>query len=154
MVYWKKKSKSAAGTTRASPFPKLDGRKAKNAFEVQIYNYCKEKFEGEVVYEPDKFRYVQEKDYTPDIRLTFPSGKVRFIETKGNGFAFDASEQRKLIDVKEQHPEVDIRICFYKDGKIGNKRKDGSFKTQSQWAEDHGFLWSVGVIPESWFKDE
>ncbi len=149
LAYWKKKSSKK----QASTLPKLDGRKAKNAFEVQTYNYCKEKFEGEIAYEPEKFRYVQEKDYTPDIRLTFPSGKVRFIETKGNGFAFDATEQRKLLDVKRQWPDLDIRITFYKDGKVGNRRKDGSFKTQLEWGKDHGFICSVGVVPKDWFDE-
>ena len=149
MFYSKKKFPKKRG----SALPKLDGRTAKNTFEVQTYNFCKENFEGDVIYEQDKFSYIQEKNYTPDIKLVFPSGKTRYIETKGNGFAFDASEQRKLIDIKEQHPELDIRICFYKDGKVGNKRKDGSFKTQSQWAEDHGFLWSIGVIPKGWFDE-
>ena len=105
---------------------------------------------AEFSYEALKLNYFVEGDYIPDFVIKTPSGAQRIVETKGNGRSFDHHTRRKMIAVKNQHPELDIRILFYSDGKIGPKRKDGTYFTQMQWAAKHGFKAAVREIPEEW----
>ena len=103
-------------------------------------------------YEDTKIKYTIDGTYLVDFKITTKSGKTIYIETKGNGRSFDQHTRRKMIAVKEQHPEIDLRIVFYSDGKIGPKRKDGSFQRQSEWATKHGFEYAIRNIPESWYE--
>ena len=79
-----------------------------------------------VEYESDRFAYTTEHTYLPDFRCTTKTGRVIFIETKGNGRAFDQAVRLKMTNVRDQNPDIDFRIIFYSDGAIGPKRKDGS----------------------------
>lgn len=103
-------------------------------------------------YEMEKLHYTVEADYVPDFRIKTPSGQNFLLETKGNGRSFDAHTRRKMIAVRDQHPEEDIRILFYSDGKIGPKRKDGTSMRQSDWATRHGFKFAIRTLPESWLE--
>lgn len=58
-----------------------------------------------------------------------------------------------MIAVKKFHPDKDIRIVFYSDGKIGPVRKNGTFRRQSDWAKDNGFIFAIRVVPEEWFNE-
>lgn len=70
------------------------------------------------------------------------------IEAKGLGRngGFDRDAQNKMIAVKAQHPEVDFKIVFMKDGRVN---PPGSM-TASEWATKYGFDYSIGVIPKEW----
>jgi hypothetical protein len=59
-----------------------------------------------------------------------------------------------MIAVKKQYPEHKFYIVFHTDGKIGPKRKDGSFLKQSDWAVKNGFTFCIGKdnIPKEWFE--
>lgn len=103
-------------------------------------------------YESTKIPYTVSGNYLVDFRITTKSGKTIFIETKGNGRSFDGHCKRKMIAVKQQHPELDIRIVFYNDGKCGPKRKDGTHMLQSDWAKRNGFEYAIRNIPESWYE--
>lgn len=93
-------------------------------------------------YEGRALPYKIEAVYTPDFIL--PSGVI--VETKG---LFDSDDRRKMVAVKEQHPHLDIRLCFMKaDVKLSRAPKS---LTYWQWAERHGFLWCEGHIPTTWF---
>ena len=105
---------------------------------------------AEFSYETLKLEYFVESEYIPDFVIKTPSGAQRIVETKGNGRSFDHHTRRKMIAVKQQHPELDIRILFYSDGKIGPKRKDGTFMLQSDWAKKHGFIYAIKDIPKEW----
>lgn len=104
-------------------------------------------------YESEKLGYVVEGRYIPDFIITGKSSNKIYVETKGNGRSFDGASRRKLIAVKKQHPEKDIRIVFYSDGKIGPKRKDGTFLRQSDWAVKHGFQYAIREIPDEWLAE-
>ena len=93
-------------------------------------------------YEPIVLDYVIQAKYTPDLVL----GNGIVVELKG---FFSAQDRRKMLCVKEQHPELDIRMCFQnaKD-KISRARKS---ITYGAWATRHGFIWSSGTIPSSWY---
>ncbi len=101
-------------------------------------------------YESEKLPYTVEGQYIPDFIVSKADGTKLYIETKGNGRSFDHATRRKMIAVKKQNPELDIRIVFYSDGKIGPKRKDGTHLKQSDWATKHGFEYAIRDIPESW----
>lgn len=104
-------------------------------------------------YESEKLPYTIEGQYIPDFIISRTDGTKLYIETKGNGRSFDHATRRKMIAVKEQNPTLDIRIVFYSDGKIGPKRKDGTFMRQSDWAKRYGFKFSIKTIPESWLNE-
>lgn len=126
-------------------------RNYRNKFEqvtADSLEASKVKFE----YESEKLSYTVTSNYIPDFIITTKSKKKIYVETKGNGRSFDGSSRRKMIAVKEQHPNLDIRIVFWADGKFGASRKDGTRQTQSQWAEKHNFKWSIRTIPDEWLK--
>jgi predicted nuclease of restriction endonuclease-like RecB superfamily len=109
-------------------------KKTKNAFEERIYKAL-DKADVKVKYESEKIPYVLAGHYIPDFVITTPSGKV-YIETKGY---FRPEHKRKMAAVKRQHPELDIRILFYKYS-LANAR----------WAERYGFEYAFEHIPEEW----
>ena len=104
-------------------------------------------------YESERLAYTVSGKYIPDFIIQTNRGKTLYIETKGNGRSFDAASRRKLIAVKLQHPDKDIRIVFYSDGAVGATRKDGTRLRQSEWADKHGFKYSIREIPNEWLHE-
>lgn len=91
--------------------------------------------------------------YLPDFTIANTAilieAKGRFGGTHrgGNG----AAERQKLVLLKEQHPELEIRIVFERASMPIYK---GSKTTYAKWADDHGFKWSdKGIVPASWLKE-
>jgi hypothetical protein len=77
----------------------------------------------------------------------FGGGNPRMRQSSSDG----VKERQKLILLKEQHPELDIRIVFQRASTPIYK---GSKTTYSKWADDHGFKWSdKGVVPQSWIDE-
>ena len=110
--------------------------KVKNKFELKILNQikgsgCKVKYEGE------KIPYVLAGHYIPDYIITTPSGKL-YVEAKGH---FRPEAKRKMVAVKRQHPELDIRIVFY--------RYNVKYE---RWANKYGFKFAWGVVPDEWLQ--
>jgi hypothetical protein len=98
-------------------------------------------------YENRKVKYTvpaRNATYTPDFDLgTF------LVEAKG--YFRSASDRQKLVLVKKDNPELDIRLVFQK---ASNPIYKGSPTTYSKWAEDHGFKWADnGVIPHEWLEE-
>lgn len=124
----------------------------RNKFEERTGRYLSDR-NIEFLYEKERLRYTVTGTYLPDFVVRTSAGKKIYIETKGNGRSFDGPARRKLRAVKEQHPDKDIRIVFYTDGKCGPKRKDGTFMRQSDWAEKHGFIYAIKDLPESWLSE-
>lgn len=104
-------------------------------------------------YESNTFEYSVRHSYLPDFKVRTRTGRIIYIEAKGNGRAFDPSVRTKLINVRDQHPEIDLRLVFYSDGKIGPKRKDGSYLKQSDWAQKNKFKFAIKEIPEEWLEE-
>ena len=107
-------------------------------------------------YEGQWVRYTvpaREAKYLPD--FTIRNTKI-LIEAKGRfgGHLSDsngAKERQKMILLKEQHPDLDIRIVFQNAKKPIYK---GSKTTYAVWATDHGFTWAdKGIVPPAWMKD-
>lgn len=110
----------------------------------------------EYAYEGERLPYrvpEREAKYLPDFPIT---GTKIYIEAKGRfghhrGDGAGAKERQKLILVREQHPELDIRIVF-QDARKPIYR--GSKTTYAKWADDHGFLWAdKGTVPAAWIKE-
>lgn len=104
-----------------------------------VINKYKIKFE----YEPMKIEYNTPSIYVPDIVL---ENKI-IVEIKG---FFTASDRRKHLLIKQQHPELDIRFVFQKPD---NKIYKGSNITYADWCEKHGFKWAKQEIPLHWLKE-
>lgn len=123
--------------------------KYRNKFEEKTGNGLTQK--GiQFGYETEKLDYVLTGRYIPDFIITRKDGHKIYIESKGGGRSFDAGARRKMVAVRGQHPDKDIRLLFYADGLFGPKRKDGSRMSQMQWAEKNGFTAAVKDVPEEW----
>ena len=97
----------------------------------------------EFEYESCKLPYTIQHTYCPDFRL--PNGII--LETKGH---WDAEDRRKIKAVKEDHPEIDLRMVFQSPYNRINKR---SKTTYARWCEKHNIPWcSFTNIPIEWLK--
>lgn len=84
------------------------------------------------------------RTYTPDFILD--NGII--VETKG---IFDNEDRRKHLAVREQHPELDIRLVF---SNANAKLYKGSKTTYAMWCDKNEFLYSHRVIPPDWLKEK
>ena len=93
-------------------------------------------------YESTKVPYQIQHNYTPDFLL--PNGV--YLECKGY---WEPEDRRKIKAVKEQNPEIDLRMVFQSPyNKISKKSKT----TYAQWCEKHNIPWtSFANIPLKWF---
>jgi hypothetical protein len=81
--------------------------------------------------------------YTPDFIL--PNGII--IETKGR---FLTADRQKMILIKQQHPDLDIRFVFSRSAqKIGKKSKT----TYAMWCEKNGYPYADVSIPRKWLSE-
>jgi hypothetical protein len=99
-----------------------------------------------LVYEPKSpaIYYHTTARYVPDFVL----GNGIYVEAKGY---FNGRDRGKMLRVKQQNPELDIRMLFQR----ANNRitKSPNSLTYYEWAEKHGFPWYEGDrIPEKWYK--
>lgn len=82
----------------------------------------------------------EKKKYLPDFRL--PNGII--VECKGR---LTARDRKKLLLVKEQNPDVEIRLLF----QYNNKLAPRSNTRYGDWATKHGFTWALESIPREWY---
>ena len=101
----------------------------------QKYRYEKVKIEWEDL---------SYRTYTPDFVLD----NNIIIETKG---LFTSPDRRKHVQIKKQHPELDIRFVF-----TNSKAKlyKGAKNTYGQWCTKKGFKYYDRIIPEDWLTEE
>ena len=94
-------------------------------------------------YETLTLRYLRPeawRRYTPDFLL--PNGII--VETKGR---FTTADRQKMKWVREQYPDLDIRLVFSRSKSRINK---GSDTTYGMWAEHYGFAYADKSIPHKW----
>jgi hypothetical protein len=84
------------------------------------------------------------RTYTPDFILA--NGII--IETKGR---FIATDRRKHLAIKKQHPKLDIRFVFTNSN---SRLYKGSRSTYGMWCTKHGFRYYDRIIPEDWLKEK
>lgn len=120
----------------------------KNPSELRTYKQLKsmqQNFRYRIEYETKDIAYVIKLDkvYRPDFIVTMPDGREVYIEFKGY---LRREDEVKLLNVKQQHPEIDLRIVFEKDNKlVGRKSR------YSDWAKKNGFTFAIGEVPKEWF---
>jgi len=84
------------------------------------------------------------RTYTPDFLL--PNGIL--IETKGR---FTPDDRRKHLEIKKQHPELDIRFVFTN---ANAKLRKGSKTSYASWCDKNGFLWANKDVPDRWLEEK
>lgn len=97
-------------------------------------------------YEKNVVEYVKpsrKAKYTPDFVL--PNGIV--VETKGR---FVTADRQKHLQVKEQHPDLDIRFVF---SNSNNRISKKSKTTYGMWCEKNGFVFADRSIPDAWLSE-
>ena len=92
-------------------------------------------------YESTTVPYIIRHNYTPDFLLA----NGVYLECKGY---WDADDRRKIKSVKEQNPELDIRMVFQTPYNTISKR---SKTTYAQWCDKHNIPWTTYTeIPMEW----
>jgi hypothetical protein len=80
--------------------------------------------------------------YTPDFFLP----KNVIVEAKGR---FTSRDRSKLLRVRADHRNLDIRLLFMRDNKLHKHSKT----YYSEWARKNNFPFHVGkTIPKDWYK--
>ena len=92
-------------------------------------------------YESTKVPYTIQHHYHPDFVLP----NHVYLETKGY---WDAADRRKVLAVKRDNPELDLRMVFQSPY---NKITKHSKTTYAKWCEKHDIPWtSYHNIPLDW----
>lgn len=102
-------------------------------------------------YETFKVKYeipARNATYTADFRL--PNGII--VETKGR---FVTADRKKHDLIKQQRPDLDIRIVFQRPNSTISKK---SATTYAKWCDDRGIRWAKvhtreNPIPPDWFNE-
>lgn len=132
---------------------KIGKKTTKNPFETSTYAKLSSNPQLAVEYESESLPYTTHHKYIPDFKVSKHSGSVLYIESKGNGRSWTPQVRAKMLAVKDQWPELDVRLLFYTDGEFGTRRKDGSRQRQSEWANKHGFPYAIRDVPKEWLID-
>ncbi len=105
----------------------------------------KRRLRFDVEYESESLDYIVEQTYTPDFIVTLEDGRKIYLEAKGY---FRAEDRRKLKLIREQHPDINLKIVFQNNNKL-HKLSNTRY---SDWCERHGFDYTIGEIPKKWFE--
>ena len=113
----------------------------RSGLEKSVASFLRER-KRKVRYEALKIEWedLRYRLYTPDFVLD--NGII--IETKG---FFDSEDRYKHLEIKKQHPELDIRFIF---SNVNSKLYKGSKTTYADWGDKKGFLYAHRVIPMKW----
>ena len=96
-------------------------------------------------YEDTVIEYIKpQTNHKYTIDFTLPNGIL--VETKGRWVIED---RKKHLLIKQQHPELDIRIVFQS---AKTKIRKGSKTTYGDYCDKHGIIWAEKKVPESWLK--
>ena len=122
-------------------------REPRNPFEQRLWKQLKPTKRAEYESEVLKYHIEEDRRYTPDFPLTKLKGGKMYIEGKGK---FSATDRKKMLLVKAQHPGIDIRFVFYR---AAAKIRKGSKTSHAMWAEKHGFPYADKLIPKKWIEE-
>lgn len=118
----------------------------KSGFESKIAKQLVEhKIPASEIYEITTIPYiVPESKHNYRVDFTLPNGIL--IESKGR---WEAEDRKKHLLIKEQHPELDIRIVFVS---AKTRISKNSKTTYGQFCDKHGIVWAEKEIPKEWLK--
>ena len=92
-------------------------------------------------YESTQVPYVIQHNYTPDFLLP----NHVYLETKGY---WDAADRRKVLAVKRDNPDIDLRMVFQSPYNTISKK---SKTTYAKWCDKHDIPWTAyHEIPLEW----
>ena len=92
-------------------------------------------------YESTQVPYVIQHNYTPDFLLP----NHVYLETKGY---WDAADRRKVLAVKRNNPDIDLRMVFQSPYNTISKK---SKTTYAKWCDKHDIPWTAyHEIPLEW----
>ena len=92
-------------------------------------------------YESTQVPYVIQHHYTPDFLLP----NHVYLETKGY---WDAADRRKVLAVKRDNPDIDLRMVFQSPYNTISKK---SKTTYAKWCDKHDIPWTAyHNIPLEW----
>ena len=122
--------------------------KLKNKKEIKFRSGLEEKIAGLLTelgvsfeYESTKVPYTIQHHYYPDFILP----NHVYLEAKGY---WDAADRRKVLAVKKDNPDIDIRMVFQAPYNTISKK---SKTTYAQWCERHDIPWAhFHDIPLDW----
>lgn len=120
--------------------------KVKSNLEAEVFrilNAHRKELDYKLEYEPEALEYTLTKRYVPDFVLSFKDGRKIYLESKGY---LRPENKAQLLSVKEQHPDIDLRIIFQRDNRFPRSKM-----RYSDWAKKHEIKFSVGEIPLEWF---
>lgn len=115
-------------------------RRYASNFEAKIADYLRSK-NIKFKYEYADIRYTRIHKYVPDFFLKF-----FILEVKGR---FTSADRTKHRLIKEQHPDLDIRILFMRD----NRLYKGSDTLYTEWCKKYKIKCAVSKIPTEWLKE-
>jgi len=128
---------------RRKPTNKKNLGKFRSGLEADNASFLKNK-RIDYEYETIRIEWVVSHKYLPDFIL--PNGIV--VETKGR---FVSADRRKHLEVKKQHPDIDIRFIF---SNSNSKLYKGSKSTYADWCIKNGFKFANKLIPVEWLREE
>ncbi len=119
----------------------------RSGYEERIYEQATDKGRELDYEQPGSYLYytkpAKKSRYLPDFVL----GNGVLVEAKG---LLTAEDRAKMLNVKRDNPEADIRFLFQRAGRRITKSKNSM--TYEEWADKHGFPCAFGeTIPEDWF---
>ena len=92
-------------------------------------------------YESSKVAYTIQHHYVPDFILP----NHIYLEAKGY---WDAADRRKILAVKKDNPDLDLRMVFQSPFNTISKK---SKTTYAKWCEKHDIPWcAFHTIPIDW----
>lgn len=118
--------------------PKNTKNKLRNKFEERTDSQLKYN-DIQFEYEVENLPYTIKGFYKSDFTILTKDGRKIIVETKGY---FRPEDKRKMVAVKKQHPDLDIRILFYAPN-----------KSYQRWAIKYGFPFAVREIPSEWIEE-
>ena len=119
-------------------------KKKTSKFRSKLEERIADLLEGLAVsyeYESPQVPYTIQHNYSPDFMLP----NYVYLEAKGY---WDAKDRRKILAVKKDNPDLDLRMVFQAPyNKISKKSKT----TYAQWCERHEIPWcAFHEIPLEW----
>jgi hypothetical protein len=108
--------------------------------------------ENEVDYEYEKLvlQFLQPevlRTYTPDFAMIKHDGTPLIVETKGR---LTLEDRKKMKWVKEQYPDLDIRLLFCNSRA---KISKGAKSSYGDWCNKLGYPYADKVIPKEWLEE-
>jgi hypothetical protein len=134
-----------------NPKPPAKPKTYRSGFERKTKT-CLDEAKVQYEYETERIPYTvpeTRKNYIPDFKVTTRSGKTIYVECKGRWLANDF---QKLKLVKQQYPDLDLRMVFQRDLPI-RKGSNTRYSTRAMKLNIPFTVSSKGTVPQQWLEE-